>query len=61
MVFAVTGHTEAIFTEKSLDSGMNLVLFKPVDGKQLKGLLTKIGFSTEQNEVILSEQSELAE
>ena len=44
MIFAVTGHTEAIFSERALDSGMNLVLFKPVDGKQLNALLIKLGF-----------------
>ena len=39
MIFAVTGHTEGIFTEKALNSGMNLVLFKPVDGIKLKQLI----------------------
>ena len=47
MVFAVTGHTEAIFTEKALSSGMNIVLFKPVDGQQLKQLVHEIGFQEE--------------
>jgi hypothetical protein len=44
MVFAVTGHTEAIFTEKALNSGMNLVLFKPVDGLLLRQLVEQVGF-----------------
>ena len=48
MVFAVTGHTEAIYTEKALNSGMNLVLFKPVDGKLLKQLVGQIGFVEEK-------------
>ena len=48
MVFAVTGHTEAIYTEKALNSGMNLVLFKPVDGQLLKQLVGQIGFVEEK-------------
>ena len=48
MVFAVTGHTEAIYTEKALNSGMNLVLFKPVDAQLLKQLVGQIGFVEEK-------------
>ena len=39
MIFAVTGHTEGLYSEKALDSGMNMVLFKPVDWKVLKSLV----------------------
>ena len=54
MIFAVTGHAEGSYIEKSLNCGMNLVLFKPVDGKLLKELLGKLGFITEnQNEIHL--------
>ena len=31
IIVAVTGHTETIYTEKALNSGMNIVLFKPAN------------------------------
>ena len=54
MIFAVTGHTETIFTEKALDSGMNIVLFKPVNANQLNALLDKIGFPSGSKKCITS-------
>ena len=59
MIFAVTGHTEQIFSEKALNCGMNLVLFKPIDWKQMKTLVNKIGFISEKEDLGPSKSSAL--
>lgn len=35
IIIAVTGHSETIYEERALDSGMNLVLHKPVNSIEL--------------------------
>lgn len=44
IIAAVTGHTESMYTEKALNSGMNLVLFKPVEPTELKKLLIDLKY-----------------
>lgn len=44
MIIAVTGHSEKIYEEKALNSGMNLVLNKPVIPNQLEDMIRILGF-----------------
>ena len=42
IISAVTGHTEAKWTQKCIDSGMDMVLFKPVNPTDLKKLISMV-------------------
>lgn len=41
-IIAVTGHTEQLYIDKSLKSGMNTVLSKPVDPTVLKEIIVDL-------------------
>ena len=44
IIIAVTGHSEGAYVERAFDSGMNLLLPKPVNTKQLKDLISRMGY-----------------
>jgi len=44
IILAVTGHTEQHFVQRAVDSGMNQVLSKPLNGHLLEKILTQIDF-----------------
>ena len=45
IISAVTGHTEQLYVDKAISSGMNQVLSKPVPLEILKDLVTKLKYS----------------
>tara|TARA_B110000285_G_scaffold196338_1_gene227245 strand:- start:167 stop:412 length:246 start_codon:yes stop_codon:yes gene_type:complete len=45
MIVAVTGHTEPVYVQKALDSGMNMVLEKPIQVDLLKKVFQKLSFT----------------
>ena len=45
IISAVTGHTEQLYVDKAISSGMNQVLSKPVPIEILKDLVTKLKYS----------------
>ena len=45
MIVAVTGHTEPAYVQKALDSGMNMVLEKPIQVDLLKKVFQKLSFT----------------
>ena len=55
MIIAVTGNTEPIYSERALNSGMNFVLFKPIEWKVLKDLVNKVGFISHEDEQVRSD------
>ena len=44
IIIGVTGHTEDVYIQRALDSGMNEVLFKPCDINDLRQIVNMIGF-----------------
>ena len=43
IISAVTGHTEKMYVQRAIESGMNQVLSKPVNHTRLRELLDKLG------------------
>ena len=48
---AVTGHSEVSYVERALDSGMNLVLPKPVKADELKDVVVALGYNILQQKL----------
>ena len=44
IIIGVTGHTESEYIIKGLDSGMNMVLPKPINGNNLKSILNMLHY-----------------
>jgi len=44
IIVAMTGHTEHKYIERALNSGMNMVMFKPCNQFDLKRVINDIGF-----------------
>lgn len=44
MIVAVTGHSEQVYVQKALDSGMNKVLIKPIQVAELKEVFDYLDF-----------------
>ena len=57
------GKTEARWTQKCIDSGMDMVLFKPVNPIDLKELVFKLGYKPKKKEskVIINELNDSEE
>ena len=52
---AVTGHTEHSYTQQALSSGMNMVLYKPVNPEQVEGLISQTGYFNEEYQIEVSD------
>ena len=49
MIVAITGHSEHVYVQKALDSGMNQVLIKPVQVNLLNSIFDELDFEIETN------------
>ena len=54
IISAVTGHTEQLYTDKAINSGMNQVFSKPVQIPVLKDLMKKLEFYDPLTDVKMS-------
>ena len=59
IISAVTGHTEQLYTDKAIISGMNQVFSKPVQIPVLKDLMKKLEFYDPLTDVKNEDQSEI--
>lgn len=55
MIIAVTGHSEQSYIQKALDSGMNMVLSKPIELNQLKKMFSTLDFKINSTKVARKE------
>jgi CheY-like chemotaxis protein len=44
IIIGVTGHTEIMYDEMAIKSGMNMVCHKPVNPQSLKSILLKMNY-----------------
>ena len=44
MIVAVTGHTEQVYVQHALESGMNMVIQKPIQIDLLEKVFTMLSF-----------------
>ena len=51
IIIGVTGHTEDVYIQRALDSGMNEVLFKPCDSQDLRLIVDMIGYQKKEYKV----------
>ena len=50
-IIAVTGHSEDSYIKKALDSGMNMVLSKPIDIKKFQKIFNSLNFEISPEKV----------